>query len=296
MKKEFISYLLIHVAVVLFGFTAILGAVIELPALSLVWWRVLIASASLSFLVGGFRFVASMPRITLFRLVLIGSIIAIHWVTFFASVKLAGASICLVCMATSCLFLTIIDPILFKKPFNVFDFSMAVLIVPGMVLVVQGLPQTRMLGVLAGLCSALLAAIFSSLNKKYVSTVNIWQLSWVEMVSAFCTLSVILFVYHQYIESIAWWPSRWDWIYLLILGILCTTIALAMSLFALKHISTFALNLVLNLEPVYGIILAVLILGEDRNLNSKFYIGASLILFAVLVYPPLKKKFTHVVS
>ncbi len=288
------AYILLHLAVLLFGFTAILGALISLPALSLVWWRVGIASISLLFFTRGFKFLTTLPRKQVLRFSGIGAIIAIHWVSFFASVKLAGASVCLVCMATTCFFLSLIEPLLFRKPFNRFDFFIAFLIVPGMALVVQNIDAERYGGVLAGLFSAFLAAVFSSLNKKYITRASVWNISWIEMTSALLTLSILLWIYQAMAGPLPWWPAKADWAYLLILGVLCTTIAHAMSLFALHHVSAFALNLVINLEPVYGILLAMVLLKENKSLNAGFYTGAAVILIAVLSYPYLQKRLSHV--
>ena len=168
MKEEFKAYISIHLAVILFGFTAILGAVITLPAMILVWWRVMIAGIGLTFFLRDFHFLRTISRLQLLRFIGIGSIISIHWVLFFLSVKLAGASVCLVCMATTCLFVSFIEPILLRKTFRKLDIGIALLIVPGMAMVVQSLEVSRYPGVLAGLSSAFLAAIFSTLNKKYI--------------------------------------------------------------------------------------------------------------------------------
>lgn len=293
MKPEYKAYFLLHLAVILFGFTAILGAVIRLPALSLVWWRVLISSISLIVVIRGFSFLKTIPSIQILRYAGIGGIIALHWVAFFASVKLAGASVCLVCMATTCLFLSMIEPFLRNIPFRRIDFLIALLIIPGMVMVVQNIDSSRYTGVLAGLFSALLAALFSSLNKKYISDAKVWHISFIEMTSACITLTIFLALYVPWTSDFRWWPTANEWPYLLILGVVCTTLAHAMSLFALHHLSAFALNLVINLEPVYGIVLAMVLLKENKELNLGFYSGAALILLAVLSYPYLQKRYSH---
>lgn len=293
MKPEYKAYFLLHLAVILFGFTAILGAVIRLPALSLVWWRVLISSISLVVVIRGFSFLKTIPSIQILRYAGIGGIIALHWVAFFASVKLAGASVCLVCMATTCLFLSMIEPFLRNIPFRRIDFLIALLIIPGMVMVVQNIDSSRYTGVLAGLFSALLAALFSSLNKKYISDAKVWHISFIEMTSACITLTIFLALYVPWTSDFRWWPTANEWPYLLILGVVCTTLAHAMSLFALHHLSAFALNLVINLEPVYGIVLAMVLLKENKELNLGFYSGAALILLAVLSYPYLQKRYSH---
>jgi drug/metabolite transporter (DMT)-like permease len=295
MNNDIKAYGMIHLAVIIFGFTAILGALIGLPSLSLVWWRVLIAGLGLSFFTRGIGFLRFISLKQLIRFAGIGSLIGIHWVAFFASVKIAGASVCLVCMATTCVFVSMIEPLILKKPFNKLNFGIALLIIPGMIMVVESLEVSRYPGILMGLFSAFLAAVFASLNKKFIDEVSVWQLSWIEMWSAWLTLSVIIIFYDLFTDPISWWPSHSDWIYLLILGIVCTTLAHVLSLSALKHVSAFALNLVLNLEPVYGIILAALLLHENKKLSGSFYVGSALIMISVLTYPYLQKRFAHVI-
>ncbi len=293
MQEETKSYLLIHLAVVLFGFTAILGALIDLNAFVLVWWRVLIAAIGLTFFTKGIGFLKSIPLKDLRKFSIIGFIIALHWTAFFASVKLAGASVCLVCMATTCLFISFIEPLILKQRFRLLDFSVALLIVPGMVFVVNSVGVSKIVGILIGLGSAALAALFASLNKKYISHTSVWNLSWIEMMSAWITLGIIILGADILGQPLRIIPHPEDWIYLFLLGIVCTTIGHAMSLFALRHITAFSLNLVVNLEPVYGIILAALLLKENKELNAHFYIGTGLIILAVFTYPFLKKKFSY---
>lgn len=293
MKEETRAYLLLHGAVILFGFTAILGSLIHLNAFVLVWWRVLIAAIGISFFTKGIGFIRTIPAKKLLQYIFVGSVIAVHWSLFFLSVKLAGASICLVCMATTSLFISIIEPMMLKQNFQRLDFFIAIMIVPGMILVANSAGISKLWGIVAGLSSAALAGVFSTLNKKYISNVSIWHLSWIEMISAWLTLGILLGIAYLFKAEFKILPSSSDWFYLILLGFLCTTIAHAMSLVALKHISAFALGLVINLEPIYGILLAAVLLREHRALNQNFYIGASLIMFAVFTYPFFKKRFSH---
>jgi drug/metabolite transporter (DMT)-like permease len=284
------AYILIHLAVILFGFTAIIGTMIKVDALILVWWRVMIASVGFTFFTKGVGFLIKLPPLLIARLAGIGVLIGIHWVAFFASVKLAGASVCLLCMATTSLFVSLFEPLLLKHRFRWLDFSIALLIVPGMVLVVESVGATRWQGIVIGLLSAALAGLFSSLNKKYVSTISIAQMSWIEMVAASGFLGLVVLARHWLVAAIPWIPGWTDLFYLVVLGLVCTTFAHAISLIALRQLSAFSLNLVVNLEPVYGILLAWLLLKENRTLSSGFYFGALLILIAVLIHPFLQRK------
>jgi drug/metabolite transporter (DMT)-like permease len=284
------AYLQIHVAVLLFGLTAILGDLIKVSALSIVWWRVLLTSASFLFLVN-FKHLKSIPRPVLFRLFGIGALIALHWLTFYGSIKYANASIALVCLATTSFLTSIFEPLILKQKFKSYEVMIGLIIIPGMWLIVSDLKTDMMLGVYIGLTSALLATIFSILNKKYVDQIETKSMALVEMFSAFLTMSLMLPFYLRYSTEVQFWMDGRDWIYMGMLVLGGTTRACLLNLKSLKHLSAFTSNLIINLEPVYGIILAMLILNEHRELNTNFYIGVVVILTSVFLHPFLKKKF-----
>lgn len=284
------SYIKIHVAVVLFGLTAILGGLIELSALVLVWWRMLFTSVSLLFLVKWGRLFSTIDRKLFAVLLANGAIIALHWLCFYASIKLANASVALVCLASASFFASFIEPLTFKQRINRVDMVMSLLIIPGMILVVQNLKVDMMLGVWAGIAAALLSAIFATVNKKFVDSAHPTDITLIELGGGWLFLSLLLpFFVTTDVDSLLFWPSTMDLIYLLVLALLCTTLAFILSLQALKHLSAFNSTLIVNLEPVYGIILAWLILNENEDLNTGFYLGVLVILLIVFSYPLVKK-------
>lgn len=289
------AYLKIHIAVLLFGFTAILGALIQLPAVSIVWWRVLMTSVSLFFLIKFGKTLKGLNKKQIQIYIIIGMIIGLHWICFYGSVKLSNASVCLICMSTTSLFTSIIEPILVRTKFKKFDLFMGLLIIPGMVLVVNNIDVQYMLGVGVGLASAFLAAIFSTLNKAYIKGADPFTISFIELSGAWVMISILLIITHILGFSVGQLipTSASDWMYLVLLALLCTTLAHVLSLQALKHLTAFASNLVVNLEPVYGILLAVFILKEHKELNAMFYTGATIIVLSVLLYPTLSKKLNH---
>ena len=158
-------------------------------------------------------------------------------------------------------------------------------------LVVSDLKTDMMLGVYCGLSSALLATIFSILNKKNIEKTDSKNMAFIEMSSAFLFMSLLLPLYFIYGENISFWLSKMDWIYMIVLVLGCTTLAFLLNLKSLKYLSAFTTNLAINLEPVYGILLAMLILKEHQELNSSFYIGVVVILTSVFIHPLLKRKF-----
>jgi drug/metabolite transporter (DMT)-like permease len=286
----FKSYVSLHIAVLLFGFTAILGALIQITALELVWWRVLLTALSLAFIGRGIRSVLKMPRRDVLLFLGVGVIVALHWLCFYGSIKFANASIALVCMATTSFFTALIEPILLRSRFRARDIILSLLVVPGMVLVVQNVDVSMMKGVVVGLLSALLASLFASLNKKYIDKAHTYTITFLEMSGSWIFLSLLAPILISLDVFTFQWPSPTDWIYLLILALLCTTLAFILALNSLKHLSAFASNLVINLEPVYGILLAILILREHHDLSFGFYWGVVIILAVVIAYPFLSRK------
>lgn len=287
------AYLQLHLAVLLFGFTAILGDLINLPALSMVWWRVLITSLSLIFFIQFRKVINEIPKKTLLLFIGIGFLVGIHWLCFYGSIKLANASIALVCMATASFFTAIIEPIVLKKPIQKLDLALGLIIIPGMILIVSDLNFEMIHGAAVGLLAAGLAALFSVLNKKNINAADEMSITFLELGSAWVLLSLILPIYFfTSTQSIPLWPPTFmDWVYILLLSILCTTFAYVLSLKALHHLSAFAANLTINMEPVYGIALAWIMLNDSNELSPSFYWGVLIIMVAVFSYPILKRKF-----
>ncbi|NJL75662.1 MAG: DMT family transporter [Saprospiraceae bacterium] len=290
MKPIVRAYLELHAAVFLFGYTAILGDLISLPAISLVWWRVLFTSLSLLFLVQVGTIAQRLSRRQIFQFIGIGAVVALHWMGFYGAIKLANASIALVCMATTSLFTALLEPLLLRQPFKWLDVALSILVIPGMILVVSSLESNMMLGVWIGLGASLLGALFSILNKKMITQADPFTITFLELGSAWFFLSLLIPFYFLYTPTLKWLPIGWDWLYLLILSLVCTTLAYTLMLRALKHISAFASNLTINLEPVYGIALAWFFLQEHKELSNEFYVGVVLILLAVFSYPLFQKK------
>ena len=181
------AYINLHIAVFLFGFTAILGDLIELKALPLVWWRVFITTASLLFLVKS-KIIRQIPRKRLLQYMGIGCIVAIHWLTFYGAIKMANASIALVCLATTSFFTALLEPLLLKKKIRGYELLLGILIIPGMILIVQSTDLSMWIGIGVGLSSALFASIFSILNKQMISHTDEMSITFIEIGSAWLFL------------------------------------------------------------------------------------------------------------
>lgn len=287
MKKERLAYLQLHFAVLLYGLTAILGDLISISAVSLVWWRVLITSLSLLFFVQFGKSIMRLPRKTIMILAGIGVIVALHWITFYGSIKLANASVALAAMATTSLYTSIIEPLITGKRFQWLELILGLLIIPPMLMIATQLDFSYLNGLYVGLLSAFLAALFATLNKKMVDAADAFQVSFLEMSSACLFISLLLPFINN--SNLSFMPVGMDWVYLGILALFCTTLAFVISMKALKYVSAFDANLVINLEPVYGILLAIIILKEHKEMAPTFYLGIILIMTIVLAHPLLKK-------
>jgi drug/metabolite transporter (DMT)-like permease len=281
------AYLQLHFAVLLFGLTAILGKLIQLSALVLVWWRVLITALSLMFLINTWQLLRTLPRRQLLILMGIGAIVGLHWLSFYGAIKLSNASIGVLAMGSTSFFSAILEPLLLRKKFKPLELALSMLIIPGMALVVNGIDFSMLSGLLVGLFSAFLAALFSILNKSQVDQLDSLSITFVELGSACLLLGLVILgsgVYQGALPLIL--PPHWtDWAYLLILALLCTTLGYVLALNALKQVSAFIANLTMNLEPVYAIVLAWLLLNEDQDLSANFYWGALVIMLVVFSHP-----------
>ncbi|MEM1357904.1 MAG: EamA family transporter [Bacteroidota bacterium] len=271
-------------AVFLWGFTAILGDLIQLSALTLVWWRVLLTSLSLFAFIRVGKLLREVGRKQALIFAGLGCVVALHWVTFYGAIKLANASVGLICMATTSLFSSIVEPWIVKRPFLWYELLLGAFILPGIWLIVEGVDASMTPGILVGLFSALLVAIFTSFNKRYVEAADPLRITFLELAAGTLFLTPLLPFFGG-----TFWPGPQDWLYLVILAILCTTFTNFLFLRALKSLSAFAANLTVNLEPVYGIFLAYFLLNDAEELSPRFYLGTVVIMIAVFGYAGLKR-------
>lgn len=287
------AYLELHIAVLLFGFTAILGNLIQLSAVVLVWWRVLLASLFFLLFTKAAARIRLIPRRFFWQFVGIGCLVTLHWLTFYGSIKLANASVALICLATTSFQSSILEPLMTRQPIKWFEVAVGIIIVPAMAFIASDLPSNMTAGLICGIVSSVLVVIFSILNKRIIDEADPLSISLLEMGSASVFLTLFLPIYFYFDKTATLIPSPSDWIYLLILVIFCTNIGYLLATRSLKHLSAFATNLTVNLEPIYGIVMAVLILKENKVLPPSFYVGSATILLAVLSYPFLKKRFDN---
>lgn len=280
------ALLQIHFCVVLWGFTAILGKLIELPALALVWWRLAMVVVALAFIPRTWRGLRVLrPRLALIYAG-IGVVVTLHWLTFYGAIKLANASVAVTSLALAPVFLSLVEPLIAARPFNVRELLLGVLVVPGVLLVVGGIQAEMRLGLWVGVSSAFLVAIFGALNKRFVERADALVVTGIELFAGVLFLSLLA----PFFPDSFTWPRPRDFGLLVVLALGCTLLPFTLSLVALRTLRAFSAQLAVNLEPVYGVGLAIVILGEQRELGVGFYAGVAIILSAVLAYPLIIRK------
>lgn len=279
----------LHLAVFLFGFTGILGKLILLPALILVWWRSLLSFVLMIPNLRSEHFFKGLERKHILTYLGIGFLVGLHWIFFYGSIKLSNSSIAMICLAFIPVFTIFFEALFLKAPINRLDVITGCITLPAMYMIIQNIDFSYRLGFVAGIFSALFSACFVALNKKYILHASPLQISWIEMFGVWLLMTLLLpFVYH-FIPDAKFLPSLSDLAYLVLLSYVCTVVSYVLALKALKHISAFSAMLIFNMEPVYGIILAIFLLREHKELNGMFYVGVVIILATVFIHPLLKK-------
>ncbi|NJC27837.1 drug/metabolite transporter (DMT)-like permease [Lewinella antarctica] len=261
-----------------------MGDWIQLSALTLVWWRVLITSVALAPFIRPRALLADLGRKQLLIFAGLGVLVVLHWVTFYGAIKLANASVGLICLATTSLWSSLIEPFVMRRPVNWFETSVGLLILPGIYLIADGVDPGMTDGIIVGLVSAILVSFFTVYNKKYVEKTDPLRIVFLELGAGTLFLTLFLpFFGGQF------WPSPVDWMWLVILALLCTIFTNWLFLRALRELSAFAANLTVNLEAVYGILLAYFLLDDAKELEPTFYVGTAVIIVAVFGYAIAKR-------
>jgi drug/metabolite transporter (DMT)-like permease len=282
------AWLQIHFCVVLWSFTAILGKLITLPAFAIVWWRMMLVSCAMLLIARFWRGLRGMPPRTIAIYAGIGVVVALHWLTFYGSIKLSNASVAATCMALTPVFISFVEPLVAKKRFDVRELLLGLAVIPGVMLVVGGTPRGMRLGIAVGACSALLVAVFGALNKKYIEHGSALTVTGIEMASGALLLTLVACV--APLDAPLTLPATRDGALLVLLAIGCTLLPFTLSLIALRELSAFSTAIAVNMEPVYSIVLAIALLGEQRELEPSFYLGVVIIMLVVFGHPWLDKR------
>jgi len=278
---------ILHLTVLIWGFTGILGVLIQVPALHLVWYRVLIAALSLFIY---FLIKKKSIRITKRQLVqylITGGLVGLHWVLFFESIKVSTVSVTLVCLSSVTLFTALLEPIVKKQKIAGIDILTGVIIILGIYLIFT-FETDYLLGIILGIIAAFLASIFSIVNSNLIKKGSAPLISFYEMLGASVWISLFMLITNRFDAGLILQQS--DLFFLILLGTVCTAAAYVMAVAVMKELSAFTVALATNLEPIYGIILALIFFGSNEKMSLGFYAGAIIVLGTVLLYPYVKKR------
>ncbi|HLP63835.1 DMT family transporter [Flavobacterium sp.] len=282
------SYLQLHLIVFIWGFTAILGRLITLDALPLVWFRMLFAVAFIFIYIRNYKIGIKIPRKIILKFLVAGLIIALHWFTFFRAIKVSNVSITLACLSTGAFFTSLIEPIFFGKKIVWYEIFFGIIVVFGLTIIFK-VESNYIEGILLALLSAFLSASFAVINSKFVQTFDPTVISFYELSGGVLFFSVFLLLGNS-LNAEFFLLSMRDLICLLILSSVCTAYAFIASTAVMKFLSPYTVMLTINLEPIYGIILAVLIFKDKEQMSNGFYFGALIILTTVILNGIIKSR------
>jgi drug/metabolite transporter (DMT)-like permease len=278
----------LHLMVVILGLTGVFGKLISLNALSLVLYRMGIAFLSLAIFLAFKKQLFSVNKKDFLEILGVGALVTFHWLCFFESIKVSTVSVAVVCLATSSLFSALIEPLFFKRKLLGYEVVMGVIVIIALGFV-MGAETQYIWGYFYGIMAALLGTLFTLFNAKYIKKVGAAQITMIEMLSGLIIISGILLLQKDY-SVFTSTISITDFSYLLILGILCTAMVFVWMTEIMRHITPFSLIMAINLEPIYSIILALIIFGNSELMSISFYIGSAIIIGVVFLDGYLKNK------
>lgn len=285
MQTHFKDYVNLHFLVFLWGFTAILGKLITIPAVEMVFYRTLLSAIGMAVLMLMRRDTFNVSTPDVIKLLLTGVVVGAHWLTFFLAVKISNPSTALVGFATCSLWAALLEPIVKKQKIQMVEVFLGIVVVVGLYIIFS-FDFKYPLGLFLGILSGVTVAIFGVINSLMVRRIKSTTITFYEMTGACLSIAVSML----FMTDLQLVPSALDWLWIAILALVCTVYAYAIAIELMKRLSVFFIQLSLNLEPVYGIILALLIFGESEVMAWSFYVGTLIILAAVMLYPFLKSR------
>lgn len=288
MLTKYKYHVLLHLIIFMWGFTGILGKLIHLDAFVIVWHRVLIAFVALGI---GLVYLKKSFKINstanLWKVFGVGIIVALHWMTFYKSIQLSTASLGILCLSTTTIHVTWLEPLIMKRKFSWIEFSLGLLVIYGIYFVSSDFKADDFEALAYGLTSALCAALFSVFNARLAQDIPSSTITFYELLIGFIFMSVVLLFTGDLNEDLFTMTVS-DFLWLVFLGILCTSFAFLATIEVVKRLGAFTVSLSINLEPVYTILLAIVILNENELLGSHFYIGSGIIVIVVIANALIK--------
>ena len=283
------NYLHLHFLVFIAGFTAVLGELISIKAIPLVWYRMIIALALMSIYILVFRIKIKVSSKALLKFIVAGIIIALHWITFFGAIDASNVSITLTMFSTGAFFASILEPLIYKRKLIWHEIFFGILVILGVFIITQS-EIKYITGIVLGILSAFLSSLFAVLNGKFLEKHKATTITFYEFIVGVVFVTIFILIFGEGFSPNFFKLSINDTIYLFILASICTAYAFIASVHVMRHISPYSVVLAYNLEPVYGIILAVILFPDKEKMQPTFYYGALIILFAVLLNGVIKSK------
>lgn len=282
------DYFLLNVVVFIWGFTAILGKLINLDAFTLVWYRVLFTAISILFYMKVVKINHKISKKDVIKLLAIGIIIAVHWSTFYLAIKISNASITLAVLSTGAFFVSIIEPIAYRKKPVMHEMLLGIIVIIG-VIIIMDVDENYKTGALVALLSTFISSLYSVITGKIAHKWNPSVSVFYQMIGAFLFLSIVIpFLNPKYVNFTI--PTGMDLLYLIVLSTICTAYTFVILMRLMKTISAFTVVLTVNLEPIYGILMAYFIFTESETMSPKFYIGTIMIVLTVFLNTWIKRK------
>ena len=282
------SLLVMHLIVIILGLTGVLGKLIEASSTILVWYRMMIAFVALGLYLLFQKELFKIQKGFTWKLLVVGAIVAAHWLFFFESIKVSNVSVAVVCLATSSLFSALIEPFVFKRKISAYELVFGIVVIASLAFALQA-DVSYFLGYVYGVTAAFLATLFTIFNALYINKVKASKITLVEMLGGWLAMSLYIGLFTKTPLS-DFYISQKDTIYLLALGIVCTAFAFVVSVEVMKSLSPYSVIMAVNLEPIYSIVLALILFGESEEMTSSFYIGGSAIILTVFLEGYLKTK------
>lgn len=282
------SHILLHSVVAIFGFTGILGKLISIDAIPLVFWRTTIGGLVILLWLALRKNITKKSRSTILKMAGVGLLVAAHWILFFASIKASTVSVALVMVATTPMFVGLIEPIIFRRKLDWKEIFVSTIVIAG-VSTIFNISTEYHLGMVLGIGSAFLAGLFATLNGVLVKSYDASNISMIELISASIGTFLLLLCTGEF-NSELFLLSSIDWLWIGILAVVATSFAFIASTSVMKVLTPFTTAIAINLEPVYAIILAVMFFGDEEVMGVEFYFGASLIIGAVIINTLLKRE------
>jgi drug/metabolite transporter (DMT)-like permease len=288
MLSKYKNLILLHFIVFIWGFTGILGALISIPSDSLVWFRMIIALASMFAYLLFSKKAIKIEIALLIKFLLVGLCIALHWIFFFEAIKVSNVSVTLACISSATLFTALLEPLFFKRKIIPYEIILGIMVLLGLYTIFSFETSYR-LGIAYTLFSAFMASLFTVINGKFAKVHNAGVIGFYEMIGGAVGISIYFLLTGKLNAGIFHVPSI-DWMWLILLGTVCTAFAFIASISIMKEITPYTVTMTTNLEPVYGILLALLLFPLDEKMSSGFYLGTLTILGSIFIDGFLKNR------